>query len=699
MDPYRLKRFNISKPDVIENRLIQGGFRYQKYNLSSAGELRIRNIGTRPTVDTTPIKDLPGHFECSDENISRIWTTGARTAQLTEIPKNVIPDYWIVSQQGSLVDSVSPQNYAKGSALISYNVSVQVQPNTGAFTFGVLMDTLNNGLFIHVDVFEGTVTAAPSDGGESLATATFEPLQPTGSIPAAVSVRGSGITVTVDNKDVASFSQSRFTFGSFGLGAPFAHSAVFKDLKVIDLASGQTVYDNALTNRTFLDDFLMGSNPLSTIVDGSRRDRIAYNGDLDISIGVNFASTYATEFADASLDLLGSYRLEIGPFIPTAKIQQPPLPAPLAINQTGLIGYSFNLICAMTQAHFFTGNQSIADKWAPAIVSMLDWADSKIENGLFTLNDSAYVGDWNYYDPPQTGASAKFNTLYAYSLQQSRPLLQAAGINTTVYDVRLDNLRKAINDRLWNSTLGAYVLSSEIADGFAQDAQAFAILAGVPQSNGISPSSILQMMDEKLLLDAGPLAFSNETAAYGFSSKISPYASSYHLRAALQVGDGDRAKRLLESMWSSMADPSNANYTNCMWETVNPDGTPGLGQGTSLCHGWGAGPTSELNKYVLGVTPTAPGFEEWQVKPVTLDLASATGRQPTPRGSIKVSWTFDNDLLRMEIDGPEGGKIYLPQPLRIALEDSTFDVNGKIIGADEFPVSVSGRISIQQRKN
>ncbi len=160
MDPYRLKRFNISKPDVIENRLIQGGFRYQKFNLSSAGELRIRNIGTRPTVDTTPIKDLPGHFECSDENISRIWTTGARTAQLTEIPQTVIPDYWIVSKQGSLVDSLSPQNYAKGSALVSYNVSVQVQPNTGAFTFGVLMDTLNNGLFIHVDVFGGTVTAA-----------------------------------------------------------------------------------------------------------------------------------------------------------------------------------------------------------------------------------------------------------------------------------------------------------------------------------------------------------------------------------------------------------------------------------------------------------------------------------------------------------------------------------------------------------
>ncbi len=696
MDSYRVKRYNISKPGVFENRLVQGGFRYQKLNLSSAGELHLSSIGTRPTVDTTPIKDLPGYFECSDDDISRIWSAGARTAQLTEIPKDSIPDFWIVSEQGSLVDSVAPQNYAYGSALSSYNLSVEVKPSTGAFTIGVLMDTLNAGLFINANVFEGTLAAVASDGSSAIATASFEPLLSAGPVPVVVNVQGSNITVTIDTKDVASFSQSRFTFGSFGLGAPLAHSAVFKNLKVTDLTSGQVVYDKALTNRTILDDFLMGTNPLNTIVDGSRRDRIAYNGDLDVSVGVSFASTYATDFVDGSLDLLGSYRLESGPFVPTAKIQQRPLPAPLPINATGLIGYSFNLICAMAQAHYFSGNQSIATTWAPAVVSMLDWADSKLQDGLFTLNDSSLVGDWNYYDPPQTGASAKFNSLYAYALQQSTPLLKAAGVDATVYEARLDSLRKAIHDRLWNSTLGAYALSSEIADGFAQDAQAFAILAGVPQSNGISPEAILQTMEQKLLLDAGPLAFSNETVAHGFARKISPYATSYHLRAALEVGDGGTAKKLLKSLWAPMVDPSNANYTNCIWETLNPDGTPGLGQGTSLCHGWGAGPTSELNKHLLGITPTALGFEEWQVKPITLDLASAAGRQPTPKGTIHVSWRFDNELLRMEMDGPKGGKVYLPQPLRIGPDVSAFHVNGKSIAADEFPVSVAGPTIIQQ---
>ncbi|SPO28803.1 related to alpha-L-rhamnosidase C [Ustilago trichophora] len=699
MDSYRVKRFNISKPEVFENRLIQGGFRYQKFNLSSAGELELAKIGSRATVHSTPIKDLPGGFESSDEDITRIWSTGARTAQLTEIPSNTIPDFWLVTSDGSFVEALAPQNYPLGATLTDYSVSVNVKPNTGAFVIGVRMDTLNAGLYISVDVVQGTVTAINSDKSTAIANATFEPLLSTDFVPAIVSVQGSNVTVSISNRNITSFSQDDFVFGSFGLGAPFAHSATFKNLEVTDATSGAVIYANALTNRTFLTEFLMGNNPLNTIVDGSRRDRIAYNGDLDVSIGVNLASTCATEFIDGSIDLLGSYRLSSGPFVPTAKIQQPPLPAPLPINSTGLIGYSFNLVCAMAQAHFYSGNQSFAEKWAPVVVSMLDWADSKLEDGLFTLNDSSLVGDWNYYDPPQTGASAKFNTLYAYALQQSNPLLEAAGVNTTVYESRLTQLRKAINDRLWNSTLNAYVVSSEITDGFAQDAQAFAILAGVPQSNDISPSSILQTMDEKLLLETGPLSFSPETEARGFSRKISPYASSYHLRAALEAGDGNAAKKLLKNLWAPMANPTNQNYTNCMWETLSPDGTPGLGQGTSLCHGWGAGPTSELNKYVLGVTPTAPGFEKWQVKPITLGLTSVSGRQPTPKGTVNIAWNFNRGLLNMQVDGPQGGELHLPNPLPIESRRSTFVVNDKVVQASEFPIRISGRTVVKQRKN
>ncbi|CAI6342569.1 unnamed protein product [Periconia digitata] len=533
MDSYRVKRYNISKPKVFENRLVQGAFRYQKLNLSSAGELRLRNIGVRPTIHTTPIRDLPGFFESSDEDLSRIWVTGARTVQLTEIPKHSIPDFWLVSSEGSLVEALTPQNWPGGGALTSYNISVDVKPVTGAFTVGVHLDTLNIGPYIVIDLVGGRITATNSNG-DMIADIKTEPYRPTGFVSALISVQVSKITISIDNNVVASFSQTVSTFGSFGLGAPFANSAMFKNLKVTDLTSGRVAYNNSLTDRAFLKDFLMGDNPLNTIVDGSRRDRIAYNGDLDVSTGVNFASTYNMEFVEGSLNLLGSYQLSAGPFIPTAKIQQAPLPFKIPGERTGLIGYSFNLVCAMAQVYYMSGNETFAKKWAPSIVSMLNWADSKLENDR---------------------CQRKVQQPYAYSLQQSTSILKAVGVDTTLYETRLTNLRKAINNRLWNPELGAYSLSSEISNGFAQDAQAFAILANVPQSGNISAAALLQTMEKKLLLNAGPLAFSPETAEYGFARKISPYASSYHLRAAFDAGESDSAMRLLKTLWAPMADP------------------------------------------------------------------------------------------------------------------------------------------------
>lgn len=93
MDTYRVNQYNISGPLLHTNRLIQGGFRYQKLNLSTAGELVLENVGVKPTIPTTPLDQLPGYFELLDEDLNRIWTVGARTFQLNEIPANSIPPF------------------------------------------------------------------------------------------------------------------------------------------------------------------------------------------------------------------------------------------------------------------------------------------------------------------------------------------------------------------------------------------------------------------------------------------------------------------------------------------------------------------------------------------------------------------------------------------------------------------------------
>ncbi|KAF4994552.1 hypothetical protein FDECE_13075 [Fusarium decemcellulare] len=703
MDNYRINRYNITGTAILSRRLIQGAFRYQKFNLSSPGMLVLNTIGVKPTTDTTALTELPGRFECSDVDLTRIWHTGARTVQLTEIPKKSIPELWQVTEDGALVESAIPQTLAQAVQLTGYVLQFDVKPLTGEFGFSVLSDTLNSGIYISCDFLGGTMSA--HSGLTNMDSLMDSVLLPRGFSlnewhTVNTTVDTSRIMVSVDNQLVFNFTQTDKFCGSFGLGAAYGHAAVFRNLEARTLA-GDMVYSSTLKDKSFLTDFLMGPNPLDTIVDGSRRDRIAYAGDLDIALAAAFASTFGRSYINGTLELLGSFQTTSGFFIPTAKIQQPPLSQLMDANMTGLIGYSFNLITAVAYNYEMTGDIAFAKKWALKVSLMLDWAHSQTRHGLFSVAEASFGGDWNYYDPPQTGIVSKFNAAYAYSILQSLSLLEAAGTDVSVYKKRLDQLRVSMNSRLWNDSLGAYIMSESLRDGFAQDANSLAILAGIPRGNA-SSTRILSTLAKELMLPAGPLAFSESTTKAGWACKSSPYASSYHLRAAFQSNDTKTAKTLLENLWAPMADPSQVNYTNCFWETLDTDGRPGLGLGTSLCHGWGAGPTAELIRYVLGIRPAEPGFKKWRVAPKTLDLKWARGRQRTVLGDIHVHWRFEDGLLRMQVEGPpqsSGGSVHLPEPMVVCASESVFTVNGKTTEDTSFTVQPGEKFTlIQERK-
>jgi hypothetical protein len=641
------------------NRLIQGGFRYQKLNLSTAGEIVFENVGVKPTIPAEPLGQLPGYFETPDESLNRIWKVGARTVQLNDIPANSIPPFWQVSTEGSLAESQVPQVLSGSVAamLTQYKLDFEVKPITKGLGFSVLADTLNSGIYIFCNIANGSISAhfGSNENSEPLAFATLPHGVTLGTwhkFQAIVNV--TQISVSVDRVPVLQLTQASAFFGSFGLGASFGQSAIFRNLSVTSL-NGELLYSASLTNEPFLNDFLMGTNPRDTTVDGSKRDRIAYSGDLDIALISSLASTNGISYIMGSLDLLGSYQLTPGFFSPTAKIQQPPLSTPVDANITGLIGYSFNLLTAAASFYKRTGDTNIPKEWAPKALRMLDWAHSQVlpQNGLFNINDPILSGDWNYYDPTQIGVISKFNMVYAYALQECMTLLADGDVDTAPYLSRLSALQAAIDASLWSDELNAYYLSDSIKDGFAQDSNALAILAGVTTSKHNS-SRVLETL-KQLSTPYGPLGFSGSAIASGFKEHISPYAAAYHLRAALENRDEQTAMHMLKTLWEPMADPKGANYTGCFWETLDVTGAPGLGKDTSLCHAWAAGPTGLLSEYVLGVTAITPGYKEWRIAPVTLGLEWARGRLPTPGGEISVAWNATGGLVkRLELTSPPG---------------------------------------------
>ena len=275
MDSYRVNIYrNISEPTNHTNRLIQGGFRYQELSLATAGELVLANVGVKPTTYTMPVTELPGSFECSDEDITRIWNTGARTIQLNEIPANSIPKFWEVSPEGSYVDSQAPQSLfgAAYSALTAYELNFEVKPIYGGFSFSVLADTLNSGIYVWVNIANGTVSANAGTtesvtSGLLAQSALNNTLTMGKCYNVTVVVNLTDISVSIGGVEILKFTQAASFYGSFGLGAALGQSAMFKNLRATTL-TGTPVYSSSLTDFTFLSDFLMGTNPLNTTVDG-----------------------------------------------------------------------------------------------------------------------------------------------------------------------------------------------------------------------------------------------------------------------------------------------------------------------------------------------------------------------------------------------------------------------------------------------
>ncbi|KAK6005782.1 hypothetical protein QM012_007424 [Aureobasidium pullulans] len=688
---YRVQHYNISASNMTHtDRLSQGGVRWQMLTLASAGDLILSDVGMIPSYYTA---ESQGSFECSNTNWTNVWDTGARTLSLSMVAAESIPKFWQILPEGALIESAAPQPYAglQAQSLTSYEMDFDVRPVVGGFSFKVLSDTLGDGIYIWVDLVNSSVQAlnGSTEDGTLLATADLnETVCSLGSWHhVSASVNFSSIVVSLDDLPVLSFSQTSKFYGSFGIGAANGQSAVFANLTVT--SAGSEVYASPLTSELVLEDFLVGNNPLDAIVDGARRDRIAYAGDLDVAARTVTTSSYALKYVNDTLRLLSSNQMTAGYFLPNVKIQQSPRQGLIDVNQTGLIGYSFNLLSAMGEYYMVSGDVAAAKAYAPAAVRMLDWAASQtLDNGLLNLTDASFGGDWNYYDPSQSGVVMKFNAVYALALQEVMSMLVAAEVKTSVYEKTLDTLRQSIDQRLYSDVLGGYIASEAQPRGIAQDANAMAILANIPRGNH-TELQISRSMAHLLFVDRGALPFSNGTTS--FSKLISPYASSYHLRAAFAAQDAESAIYLLDRTWVPMTLQSNANYSGCFWETLNLNGGPGLGDATSLCHAWSSGPTAELTRHVLGVQVVAPGYREWRVMPQSLGLKWARGSQPTPYGSITVDWQYDDSgLLTMSVFSPSGtqGTVSLPLPPRKSNTTGTVVtlVNGQLVSGPKFEV-------------
>ncbi len=679
-DSNRFDDLIVDSSGTLTTGTIQGGERYERISLTSPGRVTLTSIGIRFTAVRATAKDYRGWFDSSSPELDRIWYDGAYTTQLDELPPDAAPSAWTI-QAGALHAVMGTDGILRqGARWTNYSMSFDTRVVENEAGWLVRASSTSSGYLLVLHHAASGTGASNSLieialGPTEFASISQVVLPKSFNVAAwhhvTTQVSGSTITTSLDGRQVASFDTDALATGisAYGTGSvgffELGSSGVFRDLEVTS-PTGASLYANSLSDRSALSDFsgsdIVTSDPLPVIMDGAKRDRVVWSGDLGVETSNVLYTTRADDYVRGSLQLLGSYQVadgetgtNVNPTAPLATFPQS--------GSTYSTSYSMDEVDNIATYYLYTSDLAFVRSEWPVITRELAYNASLVDSRGLLVTNSDDGQDWDYYDGSHAGAVTYHNDIYFETLTNAALMADALGQpgQAASYRQEAAGLRTAINRYLLDPATGLYELSDQQPAAVAQDGNSLAVLFGVAPTG--QDTAILAALAKTLpSTPYGPLAF---TANAGLQNGVSPYVTNDEVRALFASGDTTSALSLLQRLWGYM-DAPGPDYTGADWELIGPDGGPGFGAGTSLAHGWSSGATADLSSYVLGVQPTTAGFANWSVDPHPGSLSWAEGNVPTPHGTIEVRWAQRSSsgrfALHVTAPGRTTGTLTVPVP-------------------------------------
>lgn len=431
-------------------------------------------------------------------------------------------------------------------------------------------------------------------------------------------------------------------------------------------------YDAVYTNDQCTDIFLANDteprNAASpsligklVLLDGAKRDRDPYVGDLAVAALTTYLSHDAPEGARNVLEDLAQHQTNDG-WIPPASINNYTLP---------LFDYPLWWVVCSADHVMYTGNTTYLETYYPNMVKVLDdyyVSQTNSETSLIERPDGS--GDYAFIS--RTGPVTYYNALYVHALTKAALLADVLGEqdDASEWRSRAAEVGPALISRNFDNSTGAFFDGGSCSDAdicptHAQDGNSLAILSGVV-SNSTMAESILSYLNETTAQPYGNAFYDNDLVGSGYSTRVYAFISYFEI-AARFMASPDTAQGALEVLrrlygWMSSHDPFLT-----FWEGIGAGGVPYEAGFTSMAHGWSSGIVPLAINYILGVTPTAPGFQEWTLKPVldSIDITWANGLVPTPEGGIWVQWQKYSTGVSLLVTSPDttNGTAILPLAL------------------------------------
>lgn len=283
--------------------------------------------------------------------------------------------------------------------------------------------------------------------------------------------------------------------------------------------------------------------------------------------------------------------------------------------------------CGLGTYSFFSGDFTTGEDIYPAIKRyLMIWEFDK--DGVIKVRN----GDWSWGDWGENiDLRALLNCWYALALDEGIFLAERLGDidGLKEFQGRRDKLNENFNRVFWT---GKEYRSPEYNGRTDDRANALAVVA-----NFVDPSNYDKMLE----------VFKTEENA-------SPYMEKYVLQALFLTNNADYALERLKKRFQKMVDCPD--YST-LWEGWGI-GAEGYGGGT-INHAWSGGGLTCLAQYAVGLRPTKPAFEEFEIAPQLGGLNHIEYGAQTNFGAIRIQLDItrgDNPSLRAKVSVPEGTK-------------------------------------------
>ncbi|KGO38901.1 Bacterial alpha-L-rhamnosidase [Penicillium expansum] len=387
------------------------------------------------------------------------------------------------------------------------------------------------------------------------------------------------------------------------------------------------------------------------IVDGAKRDRAVWPGDMGIAVPSAFVSLGDLGSVKNALQVMyNTQNKTTGAFDESG----PPLS-----QKDSDTYHMWSMIGTYKYVLYTNDTDFLLENWA-SYQHAMEYIYGKVTYPSGLLNVTG-TRDWARWQQGYNNSEAQM-ILY-HTLQTGASLSLWAGDSTNLsskWNSQAANLKKAINTYCWDESYGAFKDNATETSLHPQDANSMAIMFGIVNEERTASIS------ENLLKNWTPIG----AVAPELPENIASFISSFEIQSHFISHEPARALELIRRSWGWYINNPNGTESTVI-EGYLKNGTFGYrmdrGYGydpsyVSHAHGWSSGPTSALTEYVVGLSVVSPLGLTWKIAPQFGDLEFAEAGFVTSLGKFQASWVLDSSGYVLTFSVPKGtvGNVTLP---------------------------------------